>query len=77
MTESDFDNKCMVILANENVRYEGETDLEIYNVRSEQQSTYITMKQKRNPDGNSDKNIFYAIINKNALNDNIVVEIEK
>lgn len=77
MTESDFDSKFMVILANENVRYEGEEDLEIYNVRFEQNSTYITMKQKRNPDKNSEKNIFYAIVNKNALKDNIVVEIEK
>lgn len=77
MTETDFNDKCMVILANENVRYEGEEDLEIYNVRFEQNSTYITLKQKQNPDINSNKNIFYAILNKNAIKDNIVVEIEK
>ena len=34
-------NKCMVNFTNKNVRYEGETDLEIYSVRVKQKSTYI------------------------------------
>lgn len=76
LTDKDFEENFVVIIANENVRDFDEKDLHIYNVYAEKDTTYIILKQKENPDETNESNIWYAIVDKSQLRDNIKVEIE-
>ena len=77
MTENDFNESFLVIIANENIRQLHEQDLTIYNVLADETTIHITMKQKENPNYNNDNNIWYAIVDKSQLRDNVDVKIEQ
>jgi hypothetical protein len=76
MTANDFENNILVIVVNENVRSEDETDLTIYDVTTDETATHIIMKQKDEPNYNSQNNVFYAVVNKVELRENVDIEIE-
>ena len=67
----------MVIVANENIRDDDETDLMIYNVVGDDTKTHIIMKQKENSTINGENNVFYAIVDRSELKENVDVTIEK
>ncbi len=82
MVESDFNNTFLVIIADETLRKDlKETNLMIYDIYSDETTTYIIMKQKDETKLNVDQellnNVFYAIVDKSLLKDNVKVEIEK
>lgn len=82
MVENDFNNTFLVIIANETLRKDlKETNLMIYEIYSDETTTYIIMKQKDETKLNVDQellnNVFYAIVDKSLLKDNVKVEIEK
>ena len=82
MVESDFNNTFLVIIEDETLRKDlKETNLMIYDIYSDETTTYIIMKQKDETKLNVDQellnNVFYAIVDKSLLKDNVKVEIEK
>lgn len=81
MVEDDFNDTFLVIIADENLRKNPkETNLMVYDVSSDETTTYIKMKQKDNSKDGTDQelmnNVFYAIIDKSQLKENINVSIE-
>lgn len=77
MTEKDFKESFLVVIANENIRQKHEKDLTISEVTADETTTHIIMKQKENPDYNNDNNIWYAIVDKSQLRDNADIKIEQ
>lgn len=49
MTAIDFEEHFLVIVANENLKPENEVDLYVYDIRVDDTTTHIVMKQKENP----------------------------
>lgn len=76
VSEINFDENFVVIIANENIRQMHEKDLTIYNVIADENTTHIIMKQKENPNYNNENNIWYAIVDKSLLRENADVTIE-
>lgn len=82
MTENDFTNRVLVIIANETLRKDPkETNLMIYDISCDETTTNIIMKQKETTKDNADQelmnNVFWAIFDKSQLKDNIIVTINK
>lgn len=81
MVENDFNDTFLVIIADETLRKNPkETNLMVYDVYSDETTTHIIMKQKDNSKDGTDQelmnNVFYAIIDKSQLKENINVSIE-
>lgn len=76
LTTSDFENSFIVIIANETARSYFDNDLIISNIASDSNTTHIIMKQKENPNEYNEKNIWYAVVNKSQLRDNIEIQID-
>lgn len=81
MTEEDFKNNFLIIIANENIREDSERDLTIADVYVKSNKMYIVMKQKDSPTFNSDvqqdNNVFYALVDNEVLREKVSVVIEK
>ena len=75
--EINFDENFVVIIANENIRQPHEKDLTIYDIKVDDNTTYIIMKQKENPNYDTNSNIWYAIVDKTLLRKNASVLIEQ
>lgn len=76
VSEINFDENFIVIIANENLRNFDEIDMEISNVYADESTTNIIMKQKENPNMNDTTNVWYAIVDKSQLKDNVKIIIE-
>lgn len=76
VSEINFDENFIVIIANENFRDFDEIDMEIANVYVDETTTNIIMKQKENPNMNDTTNVWYAIVDNSQLKDNIKITIE-
>lgn len=76
MTESSFDENFLVVVANTMFRQPHERDLELYDVTADETTTHIIMKQKENPDYNKKGNIWYAVVDKTLLRENVETKIE-
>lgn len=81
LTTTDFENKFVIVVSNENIREDDEKDLFIYDVYADENVTNIVMKQKENPnltlDDEKQNNVFYAVVDKKQLKDVAKVIIEK
>lgn len=76
LKESDFNDVFMVIVSNERMRGESESDLLIYDVYADRTTTHIILKQKENPRVYAETNVFYAIVDNSQLKQNADVSIE-
>lgn len=76
MTEDDFNKSFIVILANENFREPQEKDMHIVDVSCDENTTYVTLKQKENPNYDDETNIWYAVVDISQLKDNVEIEIK-
>lgn len=76
MSEDDFSEKIMLIVTWASNRELHEMDLEIKSIKSDDTTTYITLKQKENPNYNTQNNIIYSIILNKDLKSNIKVQFE-
>ncbi len=76
LTEDDFNDKALLIVSNENIRDRNEIDLEISDVIVVEDTTIVKIKQKENPNYNSETNVFYAVVNNSLLRDDVNVVIE-
>ncbi len=76
ISEINFDENFIVIIANENYRDFDEIDMEISNVYADETKTNIIMKQKESPNMNDKTNVWYAIVDNSQLKDNVKIEIE-
>ena len=76
MTTTDFENNFAIILANENERNSNEVDLIIYDIVDEETTSRIIVKQRENPREYCENNVFWAIVDKSVLNEQIDVEIQ-
>ena len=76
MEDNDFKENFLLILSNENLRNEDEIDLEISDVIINNDTMHIIMKQKENPDYDSETNIFWAVVDNSMLKNEVAVEIE-
>ena len=74
--EVDFDNNFFIIIANENMRPIDEKDLTISDIVADENTTYIKMQQKENPNYEKENNIWYAIVDKSLLRGNIDIFIK-
>lgn len=82
MTENDFVNTALIIIADETLRRDlKETNLMIYDISCDETTTNIIMKQKDDTKLGVDQellnNVFFAIVDKSQLKDNIIVTINK
>ena len=75
LNADDLKNNYLIIVANENIRESDEIDLLIYDVVVNENTTEIIVKQKENPSPYSDKNVFWAVVNKDLIKDSIDVKI--
>ena len=73
----DFDEAFVVIIANENVRQPHEKDLTVSGITADRHTTHVIMKQKENPDYDSDSNVWYAVADRALLRDSADVTIEQ
>ena len=80
MNESDLENSALIVVVNEHTRADNEKDLMIYDVYSDETTTYIVMKQKENPNLTIHQellnNVFYAIVDKSIIKENVQVMIK-
>lgn len=76
ISEINFDEDFVLIIANENIRDVDEKDMKIDQVYVDGDTTHIVLKQKENPDYSNECNVWYAIVDKSQLRENIKVEIE-
>lgn len=76
ISEINFDENFIVIIANENYRDFDEIDMEISNVYADETTTNIIMKQKENPNMNDTTNVWYAIVDNSQLKDKVKIKIE-
>ena len=76
ISEINFEENFIVIIANENFRNFDEIDMEITNVYANDSTTNIIMKQKENPNMKDTTNVWYAIVDKSQLKDNVKIIIE-
>lgn len=76
VSEINFDENFIVIIANENYRDYDEIDMEISNVYSDETTTNIIMNQKENPNMNDTTNVWYAIVDNSQLKNNVKITIE-
>lgn len=73
----NFDVNFVVIIANENIRQPHEKDLTIFDIEADENTTYIIMKQKDNPNYEANSNIWYAIVDRTLLRKNANVSIKQ
>ncbi len=76
ITEEELKNKSVVIVASENEREIYERDIYIAEVKVENNTSYIILKQKENPNFDCKNNVFIAIIDNEVLKENIIIEIK-
>lgn len=76
MNNTDFENNFVIILANENQRSSDEIDLIIYDVIDDGTTSHIIVKQRDNPSQYCENNVFFAIVDKSALNKQVDIEIQ-
>lgn len=76
VSEINFDENFIVIIANENFSDFDEIDMEISNVYADETTTNIIMKQKENPNIKDTTNVWYAIVDNSQLKDDIKITIE-
>ena len=76
VSDIKFDENFLIIIANENYRDFDEIDMEISNVYINESTTNVIMKQKENPDMNDTTNVWYAIIDKSQLEENVKIIVE-
>ena len=76
MTEKDFNESFILILANENFREPQEKDMHIVDISCDENTTYVVLKQKENPNYDDETNIWYAVVDKSQLRDNVEIKIE-
>ena len=75
VSEIDFTQDFVVVIANENIRQAHEIDLEISDIIADENNTNIIMSQKENPNLNADNNVWYAVVDRSLLRDNVNVTI--
>ena len=76
LNEKDFENNFLLVVSNENVRLQDETDLEISDVFVIDDVMQIAIKQKGNPNYNSQTNVFWAFVDNTVLKDKVNIIIE-
>ena len=76
LNEKDFEKNFLLVVSNENVRSQDEADLEISDVFVIDDIMQIAMKQKENPNYNSQTNVFWAIVDNAVLKDKVNVIIK-
>ena len=76
MTEDDFKNDFLLITTWQGKRMQHVKDMEVYNVVSDETTTYITFKQKENPNYDTTNDIIYVVISKEKLRDNIKLDFK-
>ena len=77
MLEADFDKNCLIVIGSCDIEMVHERDLEISEITSDETATYITLKQKENPNYDKRNLTLYKIVDKSLLNDYIKLNIEQ
>lgn len=76
MTEESFANNFLVVIANWGARQPHESDLTISEINADETTTYITLKQKENPNYDKTTLTLYAIVDRTLLKEKTVINIE-
>lgn len=76
MSEVDFSNNSLIVILQANFRELHEVDLFINDVIVENDTTFITLKQKDTPDYDSKENLICAIVDKNVIKNNIKIKVD-
>ena len=76
ISEINFNENFIVIIANENFRDFDEIDMEVSDVYADKSTTNIIMKQRENPNMDDTTNVWYAIVDKSQFRDNVKIIIE-
>lgn len=75
MTKETFINNFLILICGTGSRDPHETDLEISEVTANSEITYLTLKQKENPNYEKNSITLYAILDKELLRDKVKLEI--
>lgn len=76
MTSEDLKSVFILIITWNTKREMHETDLEVIDVESDNETTNIILKQKQNPNYDSEDNIIYAVISKEKLRNYVKIQVE-
>lgn len=76
MLEENFNNNSLIIIGNWGARNPHETDLMITKIDVNEDTTYIMLKQKENPNYDKTMITLYAIVDNQSLRKNIKINIE-
>lgn len=75
MNEETFINNFLILICGTGSRDPHETDLEISEVTADSETTYLTLKQKDNPNYDKTDTTLYAILDKELLRDKVKLEL--
>lgn len=76
MTEDDFQNDFLLLVTWQGERMQHVKDMEVFDVISDETTTYVTFKQKGNPNYDTKNDIIYAVISKEKLRENIKLDFK-
>lgn len=76
MTEEDFQNDFLLLVTWQGERMQHVKDMEVFEVDLDETTTYITFKQKENPNYDTKNDIIYAVISKEKLRENIKLDFK-
>ncbi len=74
MTETDFNNNFIIIIAKTGIDVPHKNDLTISNIDVDESKSYITLKQKENPNYDEAEELIYAIVDKSLLREEVEIK---
>ena len=77
MSENDFKDSFMVIFFKSGLSDPHKSDLTISEVTSDEKTTYITVESNEKPDINKISEIFYIVVDKTLLKENINIKLKE
>ncbi len=73
ISKEKFQEIFVIIIANTGMRQPHESDLNISEIKSDETTLYITMDQKAEPDYNNFGRVWYAVVDKMLLRNNVKI----
>lgn len=77
MSKEQFENNFLIIIANWGDFTPHLSDLMISEINADETTTYVSMKQKENPNYDNYNKTWYAIVDRKLLRENVEINVEE
>ena len=74
ITETDFNNNFIIIIVKSGIDSPHRNDLTISNINADETKSYITLKQKENPNYDKAEELIYALVDKSLLREEVEIK---